>query len=332
MKYHLFKNNKTEGPYSEEEIQQMLDDGTLLPEDQISVAGDDWKSVRECSFSPKKNWIYIASGTAAADAIGRLLRRDTTECSSKRFIDLVWRYVREYAGLALLASGIIAITTGAVFSIQSKSVVPFAIAAGYLFAVVPLLQLCTVEFLKAILQITKSRTFRIRTTAVPALMLLLIGGPTIIFWIASCVGFVAAFWVSPGAVYIATFYWILSSFGSAYAFALLITPKELGAEFANASPGEEAMAILGMGITYFAKLVPYWVCACIFSGIGTMILGSANLVNIEQLTSAPGGALTIGIAITAGTAIIPMIAYAIYLIACLPLDIVRSILSIPEGN
>ena len=337
MEIHIYKSNITEGPFNESEIQQKIDDGSLLPPDLISINGGSWMPLENRNFSSRKGWTYIASGVAIADAIGRLLRRDTTSSITKSIIDFTWNTTREYGGVALFASGIAALIVGTVFSIRLGSLFPFAVTAAYMLFFVPILQLSCVEFLKALQELTKTRTFRIRTTAVPTLMLVLIGLPGIIGWGVFSVSCVFALAQGTGTAIAAIVIWILLTHGLLYALALLVTPKELGAEFGDASPGEEAMAIVGMGITFITKLTPYAVVAFILAGIGIIILGSADLLDISRFESrVPNvqllhscASLIVGMIVTIGTIILPISAYCLYLSLCLPLDIIRSILCIP---
>ena len=359
MKYqYLESDGQKAGPSSLDEIRTLSSNGKIPADPQVCAeGGDDWVALSSIDSkgdtsatkkkvttskkpvpvsdepeesSPAKKSLPFA-GTFLADWVGKLLgliRGFLTLSLVDKSINLA-KYFGQYA---VLLGGALGFIAAIIAAIRHNSFGLFLAGLAFLIALA-VAQFAAVKFLDASDKLIESTPSKLSSLAFLDCVGLLTILAALIVLLGGIVGAIKGGGVSVLIVALvsATLLTIFS--------AVSLNPKLAPVESGSASAGEEAIGILAFFLKGMLKLVP--LVFALFAVVGALILlvgmfapNSSFVILLSQalpVVPIPGlsgpGLSGLGVVLTA--ALLPIITYFMYLIASLPLELWRAILSLP---
>ena len=359
MKYqYLDSEGQKAGPSSLAEIRTLSSNGEIPADPQVCAEGDDnWVALStissESSATAKKKKPAAAeksvpasdeaeetgtvkkslpfAGTFLADWVGKLLgiiRKFLTPALVEKSLNLA-KYFGQYA---VLLGGLLGFVAAVVAAIRYNSFALFLGGLGFLIALA-VAQFAAVKFLDASDKLIESTPSKLSSLAFLDCIGLLTVLAAFMILLGGIVGAIKGGGVSVFVVALvsATLLTIFS--------AVSLNPELASVESGSASAGEEAIGILAFFLKGLLKLVP--VVFALFGIVGALILlvgmfapNSTFVIMLGQMLPVvpiPGlggpGLSGLGVVLTA--ALLPIITYFMFLIASLPLELWRAILSLP---
>jgi hypothetical protein len=342
MKYHyLDSDGQKAGPSSLFKIRTLSSNGEIPADPQVCPEGDDdWIALS--TISPKgnkpsskkkgsaKKFLPFA-GTFLADWVGKLLgiiRNFLTPALVENSLILA-KYFGQYA---VLLGGLLGFVAAIVAAIRLNSFGIFLSGLGFIVALA-VAQFAAVKFLNASDNLIDSTPSRLSSLAFLDCIGLLTILAAFIVLIGGIVGAIKGAGVS--ILIIA----LVSSALLAIFSAVSLHPELASVESGSASAGEEAIGILAFFLKGLLKLVP--LVFALFAVVGALILlvgmfaPRSNFVFMlgQMLPTVPipglGGPGLSGLAVVLTATLVPIISYFMFLIASLPLELWRAVLSLP---
>lgn len=349
MNYHyLNTNNQKSGPVPLEEIRALSAAGKIPSDPQVCPEGtEDWKALSqltdpqapssssggeaqsEASTSGKAHLPF--AGTILADWVAKvlgLIRGVLTPALVEKSLCGA-RYFGQYAVLTGGALGFIAVIVAA---IRLNSFGIFVAGLGFIIALA-VAQFAAVKFLDASDHLIESTPSRLSSLAFLDCIGLLVILAAVLVFIGGIVGAIKGGGVSLFIVSLLVTVWLVLF------SAVSLNPKLASVDSGSGSAGEEAIGILSFFLKGMLKLVP--LLFALFAVVGALVLlvgifapRSGFVVMLGSVLPTvpfPGlsgpGLSGLGIVLTA--TLLPFIAYFVFLIASLPLELWRAILSLP---
>ena len=345
MKYHyLDANNEKAGPATLDEIRTLAEAGKIPADPQICPedAEETWKalSVQTSQTSPETEKPADKSssagklpfaGTILADWVGKLLGL-IRGFLSPVLIEKSLGMAKHFGQYAVLFGGVLGFIAAIVAAIRLNSFAVFLGGLGFIIALA-VAQFAAVKFLDASDNLIGSTPSRLSSMAfLDCVGLLSILGAVILL-IGGIVGA-----IQTGGITLLIMGLVVSILLTFFA-AVALHPKLASVDSGTGSAGEEAIGILAFFLKGALKLVP--LVFLLFSVVGALLLlvgmfapRSEFVIMLQMMLPTipvPGlgapGLAGLGVVLTA--TLLPIIAYVLFLIALLPLELWRAILSLP---
>lgn len=340
MKYYYANaQNQAVGPVSLEDIQQLLKTGVVTPSTQIIAEGaTQWSPLASLlnPSQPRGPQTLEEAATTPADIAGLGLEWVRSKTGPVGF-NKTMRFFTGAGQLAILIGACIAFIYAVLFSFRTNSFKVFIGGVAALIVIL-VLQFVAKTCLEGCRNLLDGSPSRMPSFTIPnsAALLIIVGA------LASIIlGLVFAISENNFAAFL-----IPVVLGCAYLFIAWVAlhPSIVGVSLGEGSIGDEASAIVSLGLKACLATIPY--AFFIFAVSGTISLFFC-LIN-EQVTlpvlrlplpdwlmqfAALEGALT-GLAALISATVLPFAAYIIFLLAHLAVDVTRAILSInrtPNG-
>jgi hypothetical protein len=333
MNYHyLDSRNQPAGPASLEEIRALAQAGTIARDPMLCAVGaSEWKLLSAMSAAPAAGGGLPFSSTILADFVGRLAKLAGGILSPalvEKTLSLA-RYFGQYAVLVGGALGLIATTVAAV---RYNSFGLFL--SGIIFVLaVAVAQYAATRFLGASDTLIASTPSRVSSLAfIECVGILAVLGA--VGWLLG--GIVVAIQANTFALLIPA---VLGAVAWAFFGAIALHPHLASVEAGSGSAGEEAIGILAFLLKATLKMVPLSFALLAILGSLALLVGivapnsqfAFMLGTMMPAIPVPGlsGPGLSGAGVVLLAALLPMIAYVAYLVASLPLELWRAILSLP---
>lgn len=360
---YLDANNQPAGPVSLDEIRALVASGTLPPDPQVAPEGStEWRSLSALTAaapqasatssvpppsagSPAgvagpaasapaetaaKKPLPLPSSTILADLVGKVLDY-VTRGLSPALIERTLAFSVRIGHYAVLVGGAISLLYAIYAAIKYNSFTLFLAGLGFV-AALAVAQFAAQRFLGAGDRTIRSTPSRIGSPAFLeclGLLVILAAAAMLISGIGTAIRIESFVPLVPAIIGAA----ILTCFG-----ALALHPSLVNVSVADGSSGEEAIGLISFFFKSMLKLVPLFFFLIVVAGGLAVIAsffdsGQAFARTIVQLfalplpLNLPYGLAGAGVILSG--CLFPILAYFVYLIWYLVLDILRAILCIP---
>jgi hypothetical protein len=352
MNYHyLDPNNQPGGPVSVEEIHALVRQGKLAADPLVApVGGTEWTPLSVVTGATVAAAAVPARAPAAAPApasaerarlpfratlLGDLLGvvvKVVARVLSPALVGSTLKAARNVGQFAVLAGTVVAAGYSIVAAARSSSLATLLFGVGFVIALA-VGQYVASKFLDAgevLIANTPSRFSSPAFLECAGLLAVLFGLVTLVL------GVVAVFRGAP------PYFWMQSIILTIAALslgAIALHPELVGIEAGKGTAGEEAIGLLAFGLKAALKLVPLGFCVCTVVGLlasfafifwrdSALAYGFGQ--TLAQLPMDPIGSPELYGALAIFQAcLLPFVAYVLFLLACLPLEIWRAVLSLP---
>jgi len=338
--HYLDSNNQPAGPATLDDIRALARDGKIAADPMIcAVGGTEWKLLSVATAAPgatggAKGLTIPFSGTLLADFVGRLVKL-AGGILSPGLVEKTLGLARHFGQYAVLLGGALGLLAAIVAAVRYNN---FTLFVGGLVFIVALAvaQFVGSRFLGAsdvLISTTPSRLSSlaflecIGVLAVLGAIGSLVGG----LFAAIQGGSLASFGLLIPAVLVTIF---LAYFG-----AIALHPHLASVEAGSGSAGEEAIGIIAFCLKAALKMVP--LAFALFAVVGAVALLVGMVAPNSQfsyllstvLPAIPVPGLSAqglgGAGVVLAATLLPMIAYFMFLVASLPIELWRAILSLP---
>ena len=334
MNYHyLDPNNQPAGPASLDEIRALAGAGKIAADPLVAPeGGTEWKLLSALAGPkpPAARTLPFAS-TLMGDFVATVVKRVAGFLNAK-LIAASLRWARDIGHYAVLAGAALVLIFTLILAIRTNSFTAFLIGLVFLVALA-VAQYAAQRFLDSADRLIANTPGRLSSFAFLECVGLLAVLGAVVLLVFGVVTAIQAESVTPLiSAALAAVFW-----GSVGAIAL--HPELASTEAGKGSAAEEAIGILAFFCKAALKIVP------LFFGILAVVGAVVVLVSIFAPNSSFAYALSSAVAfvplpgmqgpglVGAGAillaSLLPMVAYFLFLLACLPLEIWRSILSLP---
>jgi len=359
MKYlYLDSDNKQVGPASLEEIRTLASEGKIPNDPQVCAEGTEaWKALSELgetttpspteasataeASAPKteaeaeepkksKDFKLPISGTIVADFVGKLLGL-LRKFLCPELLEKSLSFTRHFGQYAVLLGGALGLIAAIAAAIRASDFGLFVIGIAFVIALA-VGQFTAIQFLNASDQIIESTPSRVSSMAFLDCIGLLSALGAVGLLIGGIVGAIQG-----GGFSLLILALLLATLALGFA-TVALHPQLAAIESGSGSAGEEAVALITFFLKGILKLVPF--IFGLFAIVGSLVLlvsiFAPNSRFVFMLSIAlptvpvpglSGGLSGLGIVFTA--TLLPIISYFMFMLASLPLELWRAILSLP---
>ena len=347
-RFYASDGTETVGPFKLSELREFLSSDEGKGYILFCEEGDEWKPISRLRFLDKISPNAVDSTTIPAgvleifaDILSGIsimrLAQGLLEWVRKRvlpldFVETFQNGIEKAAGMVLFLSGVLILGVCTYLSIRDESWLAFGLGATYFAIVIPLLLLFSHLFLSANRQLASACECRIRTRAVldglaiVSLVLILLSTGITIFICCDALGRGQA-----DEAFLAIVLFAIALITLLYLTTLLLHPESVNAAVTeHASPGQEAIGLLAIGASLPLRLVslPFVTGALIGDLIVLNSVFSFSEFNISLASGLSG--VGMGLIVVFLSALLPFVAYVTFLQCFLIIDLLRSILHIPD--
>ncbi len=342
MNYHyLDHNNQPAGPASLEEIRALARDGKIPADPRVAPPGAaEWRLLSALPPTPPSapppppgsggSRVSLPAGTVLGDFVGTLLKH-VAGWLSPAFLEGSLVFARKIGQYAVLLGAALTVLYAIVAAIRYNSFELFL--TGLVFvAAIAVAQFAAGRFLGAGERLIANATSRLSSPAFlecTGLLALLLAVATLLGGLVTSirVGSVAPFLPA-----------LVTGVALVYLGALALHPEQVNVGVAEGTAGEEAIGLFCFFFKAGLKLVPLLflllavagdlaVLASFFSGGQFADLAASLTGSFPLLGSAPYGFAGSGLLLAA--CLLPLVAYFVFLLQYLLLDVLRAILAVP---
>jgi len=343
MNYHyLDNNNQPSGPVSLDEIRALARDGKIPADPKVAPPGAaEWRPLSSLPPTPPSapppppatggSRVSMPAGTVLGDFVGTLLKH-VAGWLSPAFLEGSLAFARKIGQYAVLLGAVLTVVYAIVAAIRYNSLE--MLLTGLVFvAAIAVAQFAAGRFLGAGEKLIASTVSRLSSPAFlecTGLLVLLLAAATFLG------GIITSIRVSSVAPFLPA---LITSAALVYFGALALHPEQVTVETAAGTAGEEAIGLLCFFFKASLKLVPLFffllavagdlaILASFFSGEGQFgYMVAALVASVPFLGSAPYGFA--GSAMLVAACLLPLLAYFVFLLQYLFLDVLRAILAVP---
>jgi hypothetical protein len=334
MNYHyLDSNNQPAGPASLEEIRAFAQEGKVARNPMICpVGGSEWKLLSAVAGGAGARSMSLPfSGTLLADFVARLVKL-VGGILSPALVEKSLGFARHFGQYAILLGGALGLIASIVAAIRFNSFVLFLGGVGFVIALA-VAQFAAARFLHASDSLIETTPSRLSSMA----FLECIGVLAVLGAVGSLVGgIVVAIQSGSVGMLIPP---LLSTVVLGFFGAIALHPHLASVDAGSGSAGEEAIGILAFFLKAMLKLVPLGFA--LLAVVGALVLAAGivapssqfyfMLSNLIPSLDVPGlgGPGLGGMGAVLLAALLPMISYFSFLVASLPIELWRAVLSLP---
>jgi hypothetical protein len=330
---YLDANNQAAGPASLDEIRALAGAGQIASNPMVAAAGStDWKPLSTISVAPPAAApAFPVASTLLGNVVGAVVKR-VAGWLNPGLVEASLRLARDVGHYAVLAGGALTLIFTLVLAIRTNS---FAVIIGGLgfVAALAVAQFAAQRFLgtaDALIANTPGRLSSFAFLECAGLLAVLAAVAALIAGVVTAIQIESVAPLIPAVL--AAVFWC-------YLGAIALHPELGSMEIGKGSAAEEAIGIVGFFCKAGLKIVPLFfgmlavvgafiVLICIFAPNSNLAYALGSTVAFVPLPGMQGpGFLGAGAVLIA--CLLPMAAYFVFLIACLPLELWRSILSLP---
>lgn len=334
MNYHyLDSNNQPAGPASLDEIRALAREGKVARNPMICpVGGSEWKLLSAVSGgSGARSMALPFSGTLLADFVARLVKL-IGGVLSPNLVEKSLGFARHFGQYAILLGGALGLIASIVAAIRFNSFALFLGGIGFVVALA-VAQFAAARFLTASDSLIETTPSRLSSLA----FLECIGVLAVLGAIGSLLGGIVVSIQGGGAGML--IFALLVAVVFAFFGTIALHPHLASVEAGSGSAGEEAIGILAFFLKAMLKLVPLGfallaIVGALVLAAGMVAPGSYFYLMLSQMIPSlpvPGlsGPGLGGMGAVLLAALLPMIGYFSFLVASLPLELWRAVLSLP---
>lgn len=343
--YYLDAHNQPAGPATLDEIRALARDGRIAADPMVCPVGNkEWEllsaatgasmpaspgapTISTISAKPRVAFSSTMLGGFVADFVKIIAR-----WLSPSLLEAALRVARDVGHWAVLAGTLLALAFTIRMSIRSDSLT--MILTGLVFIVaLAVAQFAALRFLDSadeLIAHTQSRVSSLAFLECSGLLAVLLAVGLIVLGIVSAIQLGQAAALIPGVLGFVL--WISIA-------AIALHPETVSVESGQGSAGEEAIGLVAFFLKAGLKVVPLFFA--LFAVIGSLVLAVSIFAPnsqfayrlIDTLSFIPmverdSAGFTGASAVLAGC-LLPIAAYFAYLVASLPLEIWRAVLSLP---
>lgn len=334
MNYHyLDSSNQPAGPASLDEIRALVRGGKVARNPMICpVGGSEWKLLSAVSGGARVRSMSLPfSGTLLADFVARLVNL-VGGILSPALVEKSLGFARHFGQYAILLGGALGLIASIVAAIRFNSFALFLGGVGFVIAL-SVAQFAAARFLNASDSLIETTPSRLSSLAFLECM----GVLAVLGAVGSLLGGVVVA-IQDGSVGM-LIPPLLSMIVLGFFGAIALHPQLASVEAGSGSAGEEAIGILAFVLKAMLKLVPLGFA--LLAVVGALVLAVGILAPSSQFyymisTLIPsldvpglGGPGLGGMGAVLLAALLPMIGYFSFLVASLPLEFWRAVLSLP---
>lgn len=334
---YLDSNNQPAGPATLDEIRALARDGKIAADPMVCpVGGNQWKLLSTLAGpsagTPAPGLRLPFSSTVLGDFVGRLVKL-TGAVLNPRLVEKSLEISRSLGQYAVLLGGALGLLVSIIVAIRINSFGVFV--GGVVFVVVlAVAQFTAVRFLRAddaLIASTPSRVSSLAFLECMGLFAVLVAVGLAVFGVVTAIQTRNITPLIP--------FWLGSVFFAALG-AIALHSELASVEAGSGSAGEEAIGLLAFFLKAVMKIVPLFFA--LFAAVGSLVLlvsivapNSSFVYALSSMIPAislPGlngpGLGGLGLVLTA--TLLPFIAYFLFLLASLPLELWRAILCVPD--
>ena len=332
---YLDSNNQPAGPASLEEIRTLSRSGAIPSDPLVKPEGSaDWRPLSAPVLpppppaSPHRSW---PAGTMMGDFVASLLDR-IARWLNPAFVERSLAFARDTGQFAVLVGGALTLLYAIYAAIKFNSFALFLTGLG-LVAALAVAQFAATRFLNAAVRTIANTPSRIGSPAFlecAGLLILLGAAGSLLGGLVTSIQVTSIIPLLPAVFFTAT----LVYFG-----AIALHPKLVNVEPGDGTAGEEAIGLLSFFCKTGLKLVPLFFLLLAVGGDLAIIASffssgqafASSIGSVLQTVPLPMGVpygLT-GSAVVLVACLLPLVAYFIFLLQYLLLDVLRAVLCVP---
>jgi hypothetical protein len=334
MNYHYLDSaNQPAGPASMDEIRALAAAGKIAADPLVAPeGGQEWKLLSAFAEAkpPAARTLPFAS-TLLGDFVAVVVKHVAGWLNPK-LIGVSLRWARDIGHYAVLVGGALALVFALITAIRMNSFTVFLLGLGFVVALA-VAQFAAQRFLAsadALIANTPSRLSSFAFLECTGLLAVLAAVALLVAGVVTSIQLGSAAPLIPAVLGAA--FW-------GYIGAIALHPELASMEAGKGSAAEEAIGILAFFCKAALKIVPLFfgilavvgaivVLVSIFAPNSSLAYALSSAVAFVPLPGMQGpGFLGAGAVLLAS--LLPMAAYFLFLLACLPLEIWRAILSLP---
>lgn len=332
MNYHyLDSNNQPAGPASLDAIRALAREGKIANDPMICAEGtSEWKLLSVHEGKAKGGMKSLPfSGTILADFVGRLVKL-AGGILSPALVEKSLGLARHFGQYAVLLGGALGFIATIVVAIRTNTFATFLMGLVFVVALA-VAQYAATRFLGASDTLIATTPSRLSSLA----FLECLGVLTVLCAIGTLLGGLFVTIQTRDVTMLIPTLLVTAFF--VYFGAIALHPHLASVEAGSGSAGEEAIGILAFGLKTLLKMVPLAFALLAVVGSLALLIGifapsstlGAMLGMIPSVPEPGFGNSLAGLGVVFAATLLPMFAYFAYLVASLPLELWRAILSLP---